>query len=215
MRKTLRYNVIALTILNAAFSIPAHSQNHLLPLHQFELKASLRGNAVRLNWVAENEVSSTRFVVERSKDGVSFSSIGTEPVEGSPNSPTNYGFPDDISAIATVGHIYYRIRVENLDGRYGYSNIAIIKLNNTSEIQVWPCPFDHTINITYNSTSNSTISIILRDAQGRDLSQFNQTVSYGFNQVTITNLNRLSTGTYFIRIADQSGLLCYTQKLVR
>ena len=213
MRKTLRYKAIAISILTVAFSIPANSQ--ILPLHRFELKASLQGNAVRLDWVAENEVNSTRFVVERSKDGISFSSIGTEPVDGSSNSPTKYGFPDDISAITATGRIYYRIKVENLDGHYGYSNIAIIKLNNTSGIQVWPCPFDHTINITYNSTSNSTISIILRDAQGRDLRQFDQTVTHGLNQVAITDLNRLGSGTYFISIADKSGLLCYTQRLVR
>ena len=131
------------------------------------------------------------------------------------NSPTAYEFPDDISALTSSGLVYYRIKLENNDGRYAYSNIAVVKLNKTSGIQVWPSPFNYMVNITYNSSVNSTIGISLTDSRGSEVRQMTQAITRGLNQITLNNLDWLSPGVYFIRITDASGLFSYSQKLIR
>src|SRR5690349_9085928 len=76
----------------------SNAQIRLLPLHKFELKASLQNATVSLDWISENEMNSTQYVVERSKDGIHFEVIGKKPAEGPINTPTHFKYPDDLSS---------------------------------------------------------------------------------------------------------------------
>ena len=72
---------------------------------------------VSLNWSTSSEKSSSYFIVERSRDGVQFDSVGAVTALGRFDLPTAYEFVD----LMPVAHSkYYRLRIVELDGTQDY-----------------------------------------------------------------------------------------------
>lgn len=183
-----------------------------LPLHQLDLRAYLQGNNVNLKWVAENEMGTESFVVERSTDGLNYSSIASKAPSGPVNTPTEYQHGDDIQGLGS-SIIYYRIKATDREGRYAYSNIATVRLNKTAGVQVWPNPFGDYVNITYNSSANTKVDVSVVNSLGKIVKQSSYTVSRGLNQISVNGLETMSSGIYFIRITDKNTNEVYIQKI--
>lgn len=184
-----------------------------LPLHQLDLKANLQGNNVSLKWIAENEMNTNEFVIERSADGNNYDEIGNTAPTGPVNTPTQYNFSDDIQSINSSSIIYYRIKASDHEGRFAYSNIATVRLGKTAGVQVWPNPFGDFVNITYNASANTKVDVSLVNTLGKVVKQSNYSVTRGFNQIAVGGLETLSSGIYFIRITDKSTNEVYIQKI--
>lgn len=184
-----------------------------LPLHQLELRSYLQGNNVNLKWVAENEMGTESFVVERSTDGVSFSQIASRAPSGPLNTPTEYQQSDDIQSLSSASVVYYRIKAVDREGRIAYSNIATVRLNKTAGVQVWPNPFGDFVNITYNSSASTKVDVSVVNSLGKVVKQSNYSVSRGLNQISVNGLETLSSGIYFIRITDKNTNEVYIQKI--
>lgn len=183
-----------------------------LPLHQLDLRAYLQGNNVNLKWVAENEMGTESFVVERSTDGLNYNSIASKSPSGPVNTPTEYQHGDDIQGLGS-SIIYYRIKATDREGRYAYSNIATVRLNKTAGVQVWPNPFGDYVNITYNSSANTKVDVSVVNSLGKIVKQSSYTVSRGLNQISVNGLETMSSGIYFIRITDKNTNEVYIQKI--
>lgn len=184
-----------------------------LPLHQLELRSYLQGNNVSLKWVAENEMGTESFVVERSTDGVNFSQIASRAPSGPLNTPTEYQQSDDIQSLSSASVVYYRIKAIDREGRIAYSNIATVRLNKTAGVQVWPNPFGDFVNITYNSSASTKVDVSVVNSLGKVVKQSNYSVSRGLNQISVNGLETLSSGIYFIRITDKNTNEVYIQKI--
>lgn len=84
-----------------------------IELLTFNLTALVSQNAVQITWSTATEINNNFFTIERSTDGVNFTSIGT--VQGSGNSSTvkNYSFIDNS---LVNGTIFYRLKQTDFDG---------------------------------------------------------------------------------------------------
>jgi hypothetical protein len=184
-----------------------------LPLHQLELRAYLQGNTVNLKWIAENEMNTASFVIERSLDGINYTGIASKLPTGPLNTPTTYQFDDNISGLSTSSSLYYRIKAMDNDSRFAYSNVTTIKLGNTTGIQVWPNPADTYVNLTYNASSSTTLEICLVNSQGVMVRQESVKVSRGLNQLSLKDITRLPSGIYLIRIIDTNTGKMDVQKI--
>ena len=185
-----------------------------LPLHSLDLRASLQGgNSVGLKFVAENEMNTNKYTIERSTDGTNYSEIGFKLPTGAVNSLTEYSFNDDIQSLTGVGLVYYRIKASDNENRTAYSNIATVRLNKTAGVQVWPSPFSDYVNITYNSSANTKVEVSVVNSLGKAVKQGNYSVSRGLNQINMSGLETLSSGVYFIRITDKNTNEVYIQKI--
>ena len=184
-----------------------------LPLHQFELKAYLHGNKVGLKWIAENEMNTSNFIVERSIDGINYNPVGSEAPSGPANTPTEYKFMDDIQNMPLTSVIYYRIKAMDNSGRFAYSNVATIRLNKTPGVQIWPNPVDSYVNISYNSSANTKLDISVINTLGKVVKQSSHTVYRGLNQIAVGGIETLSSGIYFIRITDKNTNEVFMQKI--
>ncbi len=184
-----------------------------LPLHTLNLTAVLKEAKVKLNWVAENEMNTNKFVIQRSFDGANYSDIGTKAVAGQINIPTAYEFDTDIQSVSMHSLIYYRIKAEDNIQRFAYSNVAAIRLGKITGIKVWPNPFLNDISISYNGISNGKADISITDNTGRIVWKNVFNVSRGINQLTITDAAHLQPGIYFISIADRNANQFFVQKL--
>lgn len=186
-----------------------------LPLHNLSLTAFLQGSNVGLKWTAENEMNTSQFIIERSTDGINFTAVGSKAASGQTNTITEYQSSDNIQAVLSASILYYRLRATDIDGRYSYSNISIVRLSKKAGVQVWPSPFRDNISITYNASANSRIDVAIVNSVGKVIKQGNYNVSQGLNQLSINNLDGLVPGIYFIRITDKNSSETYIQKLTK
>ncbi len=173
----------------------------ILPLHNFSLTITLKENTVSLKWLAENEMNTEKFITQRSTDGRSFKDLVALPPAGPLNILTEYNAMDDIQGI-TSQVLYYRVKAEDNNGNFAYSNVVPVRLYKSSGFSVWPNPFTTSLNISYNAAAASSVSVEVYDMSGSKAVQQQFIVNRGMNQLSVTGASRLSHGVYFVRIAD-------------
>ena len=186
-----------------------------LPLHRLELTTTLNGNTVGLKWLAENEMNTSQFIVERSTNGVAYEQVGMKPAGGLTNILTEYRSTDDIQSLSSASIIYYRIRAVDNDGKYAYSNIVTVRLSKKAGIQIWPSPFNDYLSISYNAAGSTQVSVDIVNSVGKSVSLNSYQVNRGLNQLSVSGLEKLSAGIYYIRITDNNTNETYIQKLIK
>jgi len=173
----------------------------IFPLHNFHLRVTLKETTVFLKWVAENEMNTEKFVIERSTDGTSFKVMGSMPPTGPLNILTEYNSTDDIQGVNS-GVAYYRIKAEDNRGNFAYSNVVPVRLSRADGFSFWPNPFTSTLNLSYNATVSAVIRVEMYDNGGHKVLQQQFNVNRGMNQLSLNGANGLSHGLYHMRIID-------------
>ncbi|MFZ1535032.1 MAG: T9SS type A sorting domain-containing protein, partial [Chitinophagaceae bacterium] len=184
-----------------------------LPLHRFQLTGRLSGRNVTLKWVAENELGTENFVIERSVNGTTYDAIALMQPTGPLNVPTEYFHSDENLGLSLDNIIYYRIKAMDREGRFAYSNVVIIRANKNAGMKIWPNPVTDFVNITYIAPATTTIDVSILNSLGKTVRQSGYAVSRGLNQVSVNDLKDLSSGIYFIRIANKNANEVYVQKI--
>ncbi len=166
----------------------------LLPVKLISFTASTGANhTVELNWTTSEEINASHFEIERSSDGINYSSIGQVQATGAGSTTTIYGFTD---VNAPAGTLYYRLRMTDMDGRYEYSPVRVIKTAVPEGLRLYPVPARETIwlNGTGNSRIGSTATII--SLAGQTIRQMRIT---GWPQQI--QLTGLTPGVYIIKLS--------------
>ncbi|MBL0154111.1 MAG: T9SS type A sorting domain-containing protein [Chitinophagaceae bacterium] len=110
----------------------------VLPVSFTTVKASQLGSAVKVDWTNATESGVQQYIVERSADGSSFSTLGNQAALGNNNSRMSYVYTD---AAPVNGTGYYRIRAIMINGTEKYS--AVVRVNtkaNAETLTVYPNP---------------------------------------------------------------------------
>ena len=98
-----------------------------LPLELTWFGAEAGHSDVTLSWKAANAVGFDNFEIERSVDGISFQKIGRVAAPAASFSAQIFSFLDKD---AVAGCYYYRLKMNDLDGKFIYSAIRAVCLNN-------------------------------------------------------------------------------------
>jgi hypothetical protein len=93
-----------------------------VPLKLLSFTASRRAGISYLRWITDNEQQVDHFDVQRSYDGIHYSSIGNKPARNS-GFREQYDF-EDYSSLK--GFAWYRIRSIDIDGKSSFSRIAVV-----------------------------------------------------------------------------------------
>jgi hypothetical protein len=130
-----------------------------------QLSATRNGNAVVLHWFTLTESNTSHFDLERSVDGVNFQSIGKVNAAGQSNARKNYSLNDNTAPSSTV---YYRIRLNDIDGKKTYSNtVSVINNSITGQFAVNPNPVSTRYNITMHAPQGGVGTLQLVDLSGK------------------------------------------------
>ncbi len=193
-------------------SLPDPPEDVTLPIRGIALSAELRNNDATVKWTVYEETNIAGYDVERSIDGTSYTKIGS--VASNVNSSiANYSFKDaNLTTAAKV--VYYRIRINELDGSSYYSKITAIKLSASVAISVWPNPVTDHLSISYNAAANQQITVKLLNVAGQTLLTSNYSLTKGLNQLTVNNLEKLEKGIYILQITDGNNLLS-AEKIIK
>ena len=175
-----------------------------LPVGFVRFNAELVNEVVNLLWITSFEENNHYFVIEKSSNAVDYDSIGYVMGQGT-STERNIYLHSDYDYDGTTA--YYRIRQVDFDGTTSYSKVEAISLNskqivNEEPLQVYPVPIQDELNIAYPSSSATIYAVKLVDGFGRQIS-YNEVNDYTF---TLSNLDQLSDGVYFIHAETSQGL---------
>lgn len=178
-------------------------QSPALPVELSSFSGRIIKNEVYLQWRTETEVNNYGFEIQRSVDKISWSKIGFVQGHGNSNSPKDYSFTDKS---LPDGTIYYRLKQEDLDGKFEYSNVINVNYKGAKDVvlyQNYPNPFNPTTKIEYLLPTSSRVSLKVYDILGREIVELkNNYETAGKYSVNFDGTN-LASGIYFyVLVAD-------------
>jgi Pregnancy-associated plasma protein-A/GEVED domain/Secretion system C-terminal sorting domain len=124
-----------------------------------------KDNDAVLTWKTSFEENAKEFQVQKSTDGVAFSTIGTVPASDNMNGAI-YSFTDNNITDAVN---YYRISEVDKDLKSGLSQVIIIKsgADKDAKLKVINNPFIDQLDIVFNGVTAANTTINLFDITGR------------------------------------------------
>ncbi len=167
-----------------------------LPVRLANFKAQKQENAIHLSWQTTTEANSNRFDIEHARDGKSWIKIGAVASEGESDALRSYHY---IHRDPPAGLHYYRLKMVDVDGTFGFSEIASVNLPTRSrEVSLYPSPASEKLTI---SAGGPVESYEIVNALGQVVGK--GTLTGGLNrQITVKHL---PPGIYHVRVRMEDG----------
>ena len=171
----------------------------VLPIKILSFAGKKEAVVNKLTWKATctNDVD---FTVERSKDGITFSSIGTvQATQQDCNTPFSF---NDQAPVA--GKSFYRLKLSESNGPLTYSQIIILDRNadDLTNLQIFPNPVVGAVaTAQLNVMENGSALITVSDMSGRTVISKNIIVTKGINSIVL-NTEKLASGMYALVYND-------------
>jgi hypothetical protein len=192
---TVSFAVSASNLSNGYYSVLYSASPIVLPLTITDFTVSGNEGAALLDWMIQDGAGIDHFNVQRSTDGVNFTSIGAVQAQAGASANQEYTFTDSKPAAGTN---YYRIEAVSTDGSLTYSGIRTLDgaATPTVSISMYPVPASDVLHIL--TTGTGPLSILIIDAQGRVMLRTNA-VAGSTTDVSVSNWPK---GIYFAEIVD-------------
>ena len=117
--------------LNNSLSITG-TANSTTPVQLLSFTAQPQGNKVQLLWHTASEVNMQSYEVQKSLSANTFNTIATLKAGAAAG---RYTYSD-----ALLANSFYRLKMNNHDGSYTYSNIVAVDTKNTAVVKAYPNP---------------------------------------------------------------------------
>ena len=180
-----------------------------LELLAFEGQNTEGGNI--LTWQTANEINISNFDIERSADGHFFEKIGEIKTKGANGA---YAFTDAKTALNldktsarfvtstpldAFEIMYYRLKINDLDGSFSFSKIIALKRQNTEgpKMRLFPNPVSDIL--TVENVEGSALEVV--NALGQIV--IKTTPLSAQNKSFLLDVSHLPSGVYFVRTARE------------
>ena len=110
--------------------------------------------------------------------------------------------------------VTYRGAFGSIDWTSGWANwtpetnnyiLSVNSINSISSFEVYPNPVSDVVNVKFNLNKNESITYVIKDLSGREVSQKTEkNLSAGLNNFSV-NTSELSKGIYFLNITTHTG----------
>jgi hypothetical protein len=182
-----------------------------LPVTLVQFAGKLNSDhTVGLTWSTSMEVNSDYYGVQRSSDGTNWVQLGTVKANGFSSVTSNYSYTD---ASPLSGTNYYRLKMVDLDGKYQYSKVISVSLNEKSvPLVIYNNPFTDEIRLKVNTSISDNLSLVLSDATGKILLRQNLSTQAGDNLVNLAPAG-VARGMYILTISGNGYY--QTAKLIK
>jgi len=169
----------------------------VVPVELTSFTAQYVGNTTQLNWTTSTELNNLGFDIQRSTAGNDFVTIGFVLGKGTTTEIQNYSYVDNTTS-PNVNYAY-RLRMNDFDGRYHYSDIVDLGESNPVKFELaqnYPNPFNPSTTISIGLPVKSDITLDVYNVVGeRVLSLYNGELAAGNYNYTVDASN-LTSGIY-------------------
>jgi len=190
--------------------------NLTLPVKLTSFTATLNSKQDKadLNWTTASEINVSHFEIERSFDGNNFEQLAVVLAAGNSSGNLSYSYPDNVSGLST-GVIYYRLKMIDIDGKYSYSNVRMVRIAKQSDkmisVNTFPNPVTSELHVTIpNAWQNKKVTYEVIANNGQVMSRIEAASA---TQTESINTSRLAAGFYIVR-ASCNGELAQ-QKIIK
>lgn len=162
----------------------------------YDVKCNDKG--ALLTWSTSSEVNSSKFEIQRSKNGVDWTTVGTVAAAGNSSDTRNYQYVD----ISGGGTAQYRIRQVDIDGRFTYTAVRLTSCKTqVFDVVLYPVPANDKLNVVVKSDIDLATELKIVDMSGKIVSIFNAQLQKGSTNLTVSTL-RLANGQYMLISTD-------------
>jgi hypothetical protein len=175
--------------------------NDPLPIKLLGFTVDKSGNSVLLRWQVTNEENSDRYEVEYSADGSRFDKIGM--LKSKQGASNTYQLVHNAPNLSRAN--YYRLRQVDLDGRFSYSPVRMVKFGKNI-LTITPNPATSFIKVF---SSQSPLNISVFDQSGKKVAS--HMLTDGMLQI---NISGLAKGSYTI-VAGKDGQRLETTRIIK
>ncbi|GAA4733759.1 hypothetical protein GCM10023229_09810 [Flavisolibacter ginsenosidimutans] len=178
-----------------------------LPITLLTFEGRLNNNAASLSWSTSSEQNSRNFDVEKSTDGTNYYKIGSVNAAGTSNTKKDYSFRDqNLSPLN-----YYRLRLNDNDGRYKYSNVVLINYSSAVQnVTVVNNPFSSYLDVRF-AKQGAGAKLQLVGLNGAVLAE--KQIANPSGQIRWPLSVNLSNGTYVLRTVIDGEI--FVNKLIK
>ncbi len=183
---------IAITGGNLRGDLAAAITNIPFPVKLMSFTGNRTGSVNQLNWSTAMEQNFKGFVIERSADGLTWTTIGytgSLAPDGYSNNKLDYTYTD---RAPLSGDNYYRLKQMDKDDQYSYTHIVMLSNHMNGNDDVYPNP---ATDIVYLKGIKAQDVIRLTDLTGKILQQNTATIP-----VMQLSLSGYAKGLYFVQV---------------
>ena len=169
----------------------------LLDLKLTSFSGKNENDHAKLSWTTENETGGSWFEIERSSDGLHFTSIAHAASNADASGSGRYAYPDPDQVEGTY---YYRVKATDGTG-YKFSKVVAVSSSSMRlQIKSLVNPFMDQLNFDLQSPANGKALINIFDGYGRILKQKDVQLIKGINKIIVNQLHDLPAGNYVLRV---------------
>lgn len=170
----------------------------VLPVRFNNFAGSVQPDNNRLVWSIDNTEAVEKTILESSIDGIHYLSIDEKIITRA--NVINGGFND----YQLAAKKYYRLKIVNTAGSVEYSSIVLLNRSNTkSDVIISPNPAKDRLNVAMLRTNPAgPVSFTILDMAGKKVAREDHQLQSGNVTVSLNSINKLSAGTYFLKIND-------------
>ena len=171
----------------------------VLPINLLSFNVTPEAKTAVITWETSTEVDNKLFVLEKSKDGITFSPIAEITPKGSAEHGATYSYMDQAPF---RGITYYRLKQIGLTGSVDYSNIRQIMIHaQSSDVVVYPNPVGKERMLKIETTFPDNFEMFIYDSAGKLVAKTD--VRSGSGQI---NLENLPSGIYYYQFRNDHYL---------
>lgn len=182
----------------------------VLPVSITNFKAYQKNNGVQIEWSALSETNVDRYEVEKSINGINFTSRGAIKAINN-SSIANYTTLDSSPA---QGKNFYRVKTIDKNGRITYTAIATVIIGgDKTSISIYPNPVQHKlISVQFSNIPQGRYQLILYNSLGMHV--FKTTIEHAGGSSTQSFLLPLNAkaGAYVLKIFNET--LNFTSRII-
>jgi hypothetical protein len=176
----------------------------ILPVKLSSFAVQKSGNTSKISWTTTQELNSREFVIERSSNSSTWTTIATVAAAGNSQTKLTYQFTDNTPA---KGINFYRLKLVDADSRFTNSEIKSVLFSNADVVLITPNPASSFVNIYMSKNNNSLSQIIVTDANGKLVQKINTT-----EQTYQLPTGNYAKGLYVIKVISAESTS--TQKVI-
>lgn len=176
----------------------------VLPVEMRDFIVKIDKNIVRLQWVTAQEVHTSFFVVQKSEDLTTWTTIARTNAKGAKNHANVY---DATDPFPRNGITYYRVKTVDFDGKTAFTKAISIEFRQKTDLKIYPNPVSTQLNIAHADEEITAVAVF--NSMGQMVMQY----VFDKTHIAIMDLGQLITGQYIIHVTTDHNV--YAQRLVK
>src|SRR6266536_749702 len=174
----------------------------ILPVAIINFIAYQKGGNVQIDWTALNEINVDHYEVERSTNGINFTSL--RDVEALNNADNiNYS---KIDPSPVNGKNFYRIKAVDKNGAIAYTAIALVNISaGKSSVSIYPNPVQNRIvNVQFTNLPAGNYNLILYNTLGQPVLSKKIEHAGGSATQSFTLPVNTAAGAYIVKLFNKT-----------